>query len=86
MPAVRYRKKPVVIEAIEFTGDNTREVAAFIGADDPSQYVGDHDAIIIDTLEGPMRADLGDYVIRGIAGEHYPCKPDIFWKTYEAAS
>jgi hypothetical protein len=79
----RYRKKPVTVEALKFTGDNTTEIARFIGDDDPDRYVGAHDAVIIDTLEGPMRADIGDFIIRGTAGEHYPCKPHVFEQTYE---
>lgn len=79
----RYRKKPVVVEAVQFTGDNTSSIARFIGDDEPDRYIGHHDTVIIDTLEGPMRADVGDYVIRGTSGEHYPCKPDIFKQAYD---
>ena len=67
----KYRKKPVVIEAIQFTGDNCEEIKEF-GA-----------YIVIKTLEGKMIALPGDWIIKGVKGEFYPCKPDIFEKTYE---
>jgi len=78
----RYRKKPVVIEAIH--------VVAGIPLADISEFVGEsveyaNSEIIIHTLEGDMRADLGDWIIKGVAGEFYPCKPDIFAQTYELA-
>ena len=81
-----YRKKPVVIEAIQWTGSNSEQVQAFLN-------VGEHSAngyvkgryVEIGTLEGLMVAAPGDWVIRGIKGEHYPCKPDIFDATYDAA-
>lgn len=86
----KYRKKPVVIEAIQFTGDNWREVADWINNINPEQYTTLHFAkngritgIIIKTPEGEMLTSIGDYVIKGINGEFYPCKPDIFEKTYE---
>lgn len=77
----KYKKKPLVIEAIKFTGDNWLEIDEFIeGMHEtyPSQGF-----VIIQTLEGNMRADIGDYIIKGVNGEFYPCKPDIFEKTYE---
>lgn len=82
----RYRKRPVVIEAVQFTGDNFFEVAAFIGhgpdvLDNPELKTTD--APVIRTLEGEMRASPGDYIIRGVKGECYPCKPDVFAATYE---
>lgn len=84
MTSGRYRKKPVVINAIEFTGDNAVEIARFLEERDPERYTGSYGTVIIETLEGQMRASVGDYIIRGVSGEHYPCKPDIFWRTYEA--
>ena len=77
----KYRKKPVVIEAIEFTGDNADEVGRFAGLD--AFIAGREKALNIKTLEGSLKVSPGDYVIRGVSGEHYPCKPDIFWQTYE---
>lgn len=90
----RYRKKPVVIEAIRYqpgAGCNCAEVARFMGLDpdDSAACVDGADCTglpwSIDTLEGSMRADQGDWIIRGVAGEFYPCKPDIFDATYEPA-
>jgi hypothetical protein len=81
----RYRKKPVVIEAIQWTGENFAEVVAFLGDDFGGAQRGPgFDQIEIITLEGGITASLGDWVIRGVKGEHYPCKPDIFAATYEA--
>jgi hypothetical protein len=74
----KYRKKPVVIEAIQWTGDNTSEIMKWVG--DKAYF---RDALYIKTLEGGYRAGVGDYIIKGIKGEFYPCKPDIFEKTYE---
>lgn len=78
---MRYRKKPVEILAVQWKGDNLHEVLEFAGT---SAFVRIEDELKIDTLEGIMNVSVGDYVIRGIAGEYYPCKPDIFAKTYEA--
>lgn len=87
-----YRKKPVVIAAMELMGDREgfEAVAAWSGAfpvyweDDLTERKTPRH-LIIHTLEGDHRADIGDFVIKGIKGEFYPCKPDIFWKTYEEA-
>lgn len=79
----KYRKKPAVIEAIQWTGDNANEVAMFA---EGKAIAGVFDkAFCIHTLEGIMKASIGDYIIKGIKGEFYPCKPDIFEKTYELA-
>lgn len=83
----KYRKKPVVIEAVQFNG-NSPQIEAFMGNSvkslsretDENSIVN---ALIISTLEGHMRADLKDWIIKGVNGEFYPCKPDIFEKTYE---
>lgn len=88
----RFRKKPVEVEAIRFDGANADEVVAFMGG--PRQAKGQlkklpgpgrgmHDGIAIETLEGTMTASVGDWIICGVRGEHYPCKPDIFEATYE---
>jgi len=93
----KYRKKPVVIEAVQHTGTMERfwEIKSFcpeiidggfVGAEDNNgtAYEGkDSHPLFIKTLEGTMCAEIGDFIIRGIAGEFYPCKPDIFEKTYE---
>lgn len=77
----KYRKKPVVVEAMLFTGNNFGEIGKFVGFD--AQIVGREKRLEIKTLEGVMEAKPGDYIIKGVNGEFYPCKPDIFEKTYE---
>ena len=76
----KYRKKPIVIEAIQWTGNNLAEIETFTGT---IKYPVERSALLFDTLEGIMRANVGDWIIKGIQGEFYPCKPDIFEKTYE---
>jgi len=86
----KYRKKPVVIEAVQYNGQNVHEVRKVWpecpGADVEGTGDGKHvrPFLIIPTLEGNHRADVGDWIIKGIKGEFYPCKPDIFAATYEA--
>ena len=84
---MKFRKKPVVIEAVRYTGSNCAEVAEFTGdgwPDSPCECTGD-EPWLIETLEGVMEASPGDWIIRGVKGEFYPCKPDIFAATYELA-
>lgn len=88
----RYRKKSIEIEAVQFTGDIDDEIANFLKgqkvdvglrttmSDEGRRY---EKYIILKTLEGEMKAIKGDYIIKGIKGEFYPCKPDIFDETYE---
>lgn len=77
---MKYRKKPVVIEAIQFLGDpNLQECLNFIGGN----CGWDDSRIAIETLEGVMQCSKGDWIIKGVKGEKYPCKPDIFDATYE---
>ena len=77
-----YRKKPAVIEARQYTGKNGVELLTWAhGVELEEDFTGD--GIAIKTLEGTMRADRGDWIIKGIKGEFYPCKPDIFEATYE---
>jgi hypothetical protein len=80
---MKYRKKPVEIESVEFTGVNHDEIADFCL---PRQtYIGtESGTLLIETLEGKMLANKGDFIIKGVKGETYPCKPDIFAMTYEA--
>lgn len=84
---MKYRKKPVVIEAIQFEDNSDRiiEIHEFMGGDTIRVNYEDKDNpyLKIETLEGIMKASVGDYIIKGVNGEFYPCKPDIFEKTYE---
>jgi len=95
---MKFRKKPVIIDAIKFTGEksNVKEILEFMGqkvdtscCDLASQRFDEYcdeikkNGIVIHTLEGDMTANLGDYIIKGVNGEFYPCKPDIFEKTYD---
>ena len=75
----KYRKKPIVIEAVQFTGDNHEEIKEF-GAQGFNAGIRN---MVIKTLGGEMTALSGDWIIKGVNGEFYPCKPDIFEKTYE---
>ena len=86
MPTIkRYRKRPVAIEAVQLNIHNVREVAKWCGADLGYTFGStEPDSLYIPTLEGEMAAHIDDYVIRGVQGEFYPCKPDIFKETYEA--
>lgn len=78
---MKYRKKPVVIDAIQWTGDNIDEIAAFMHPQKPIKKADQ--TIGIETLEGIMVASINDYIIKGIKDELYPCKPEIFKETYE---
>jgi hypothetical protein len=78
---LKYRKKPVEIEAIQFTGENWEEIDQFLTVDYEKYPIGK--LIRIPTLEGTMACDRGDYIIKGIKSEFYPCKPDIFEATYD---
>lgn len=84
MSAARYRKKPVEVDAIRFIGSNIDEIDAFVGSPVPRRFVDDVPYPVIVTLEGEMFASVGDWIIRGVEGEYYPCKPSIFEATYEA--
>lgn len=94
---MQFRKKPVVIDAIQWNGDNDIPIMDFVGkklsVSKPSERIEmDNDlpnhawVLIIPTLEGDMRANRNDWIIKGVNGEFYPCKPDIFEKTYESES
>lgn len=74
----KFRKKPVVIEAVQFTGNFT-EIEQFVGGDAEFR----DGQLLVATLEGPLHAANGDWIIKGVKGEFYPCKPDIFEATYE---
>jgi hypothetical protein len=77
-----YRKKPVVIEAVQWDGKNQFEIMNFCKSCYFTSY-GTVKDLFIDTLEGDMQATVGDYIIKGVEGEFYPCKPKIFELTYE---
>ena len=81
---MKYRKKPVVIEALQFdgSGKSVAHISYHFGADDLKWDVVNKQ-LRVQTLEGTLTADVGDWIIRGIKGELYPCKPDIFEATYE---
>lgn len=97
---MKYRKKPVVIDAMQWNGTNKREMfdfltngnrlEAYMTSDFPivsDNFYIDHrkvpGGLVIKTLEGEHLANIGDYIIKGVHGEFYPCKPDIFKETYE---
>lgn len=93
---MKYRKKPVVIDAVQWIGENQREMFDFLTdynctdeymTSEGENFYIDHwkvpGGLVIKTLEGEHLANIGDYIIRGVHGEFYPCKPDIFMETYE---
>jgi hypothetical protein len=87
---MKYRKKPVVIEAIRWDGDNFNDIKSFANSNvrhystyEKNEYIESKTTLVIKTLEGDMIASKGDYIIKGVKGEYYPCKPDIFEATYE---
>lgn len=82
---MRYVKKPVEVEAIQlkYTIKDFSDFVKFINGKYTLEFDDNGEYIVIDTLEGKMKAYEGDYIIRGVAGEFYPCKPDIFEQTYE---
>lgn len=83
---MKFRKKPVVIDAIQWSGRNPVEIEKFFGADTDKLLFADVHRATIVTLEGYIHANPGDWIIKGVKGEFYPCKPDIFEATYEAVN
>lgn len=87
---MRFRKKPVEVEAIVWNGSNVDEIKEFCNGNErfetDSKDINGNviHFLYIHTLEGKMYASIGDYIIKGVNGEFYPCKPDIFEKTYDA--
>lgn len=77
----KYRKQPIVIEAIQWTGENIREICNFMQKDGVAN-INLERGLAIETLEGKLDASIGDYIIKGIKGEFYPCKPEIFESSY----
>ncbi|NBU83480.1 MAG: hypothetical protein EBS21_02540 [Sphingomonadaceae bacterium] len=85
---MNYRKKPVVIQAVQFhdTAESLSAISDFSGKTISVDYQEpEHPYLKIETLEGTMSASIGDWIIKGVKGEFYPCKPDIFEATYEKA-
>lgn len=95
---MKYVKKPVIVEAVrlEWSEESMKEAFLFVhpeARNKPTSFIRrkvesikELDGMYIRTLEGEMRARFGDYIIKGVNGEFYPCKPDIFVKTYEPAN
>jgi hypothetical protein len=83
MPVARYRKKPSIIHAVKWTGVNTKEIDEFTESQFVETERGGIPMLEIYTLEGVMKATIGDYIVKGIAGEFYPCKPKIFEELHE---
>lgn len=82
----KYVKKPVKIEVVQWTGNNLEEIYEFVGIENlcfnskaVDEEVGE---LYIKTMEGDMHASVNDFIIKGVKGEFYPCKPDIFYETY----
>jgi len=82
MLVAKFKKKPVVIEAIQWTGDNLSEIMTFMNIP-VSPLESFSNQIVIDTLEGEMKAPVGWWIIKGVKGEFYPCDPEIFKMSYE---
>ena len=82
---INCKKKPVVIQAVQWNGYNIDEITSF--TENNARFItadnGDIPVLFIKTLEGDMRAQIGDYILRGIRGEFYPCDRSIFEEVYE---
>lgn len=76
----KFRKKPVVIEAVQWNLENKHLIGDFLYG---QKYKLEDGKILIETLEGTMATEVNDWIIKGVKGEFYPCKPDIFQATYE---
>lgn len=79
----KFRKRPLLVDAVQWLGNNIDEIYGFVGKQENVIRPGENHALIIKTLEGDMRASRGDFIIKGIKGEYYACKPDIFVMTYD---
>lgn len=83
---MKFVNKPIVVEAIQYTGENQVEISEFVTHGTriyKDTYTTDNSAFYIGTLAGWMKVEAYDYIIKGIKGECYPCKPDIFGATYD---
>ena len=86
MEPKQYSKKPVTIEAIQLTDDNHSEIIQWLSSYNVESYTlksTDPSELYIETLEGVMKANIGDYIIKGVKDEFYPCREDIFKMTYD---
>ena len=79
----QYIKKPVIIEAVQLTDKNHSEIIQWLSSYDVEAYTLNSSELYVKTLEGDMKANIGDYIIKGIKNEFYPCLEDIFKMTYE---
>ena len=80
----RYRKIPIIVEAIQWNGNNFNEIYDFSSDSSSSVYYDNSDDLCIVTLEGTMKASIDDWIIKGVNNELYPCKPSVFEKTYHS--
>lgn len=80
----KFKRKPIVYEAVQWTGENIEEISKFANSAQVSRMVGVSE-LVIETLGGNMIAEAGDWIIKGVKGEFYPCKPDVFQESYELA-
>jgi hypothetical protein len=78
----KYMKKPIEIEAMQLVGTKASDqnIIEFLGK---TKFNFNHDGLVIETLEGNMLCRYGDYIIKGVRGEYYPCARDIFYETYD---
>lgn len=81
---MKYKKRPVVVDTVQWTGENPEEIVGFVGVS-ARIWEKQHEDDVLDilTLEGVMRAQTGDWIIKGVEGEFYPCNERIFHATYE---
>ena len=83
MELKQYSKKPVTIEAIQLTDKNHSEIIQWLSSYNVESYTLNSFEFYVKTLEGDMKANVGDYIIKGIKNEFYPCREDIFKMTYD---
>lgn len=83
---MHYRKKPIVIEAIQYTGDNYQLLKNWIGLENIDYSESPRsNTLVVKTQHGPLEVIPTDWVIKGVQGEYYPCRDDVFKETYEEA-
>lgn len=80
---IKLRKKPVEVEAVQFAGNNHTEIIDFANTASFEEMASGGRELVIGTLEGRMAVSIGDWVIKGVKGEFYPCKPDVKELTYD---